>query len=548
MADRPKVPVSVTSEFPLFTLQFYENEEEEAVCHAFCDKYNLPNTVYSHLVSQVTAMHQQFLQTEEEESEWEKEDESYEEEEVEEYSEFDAPLPQKPLQQPDAGGEIINPFTPPLPPVPTKSSPQTKKTEAEIREAIERLTRQGEEIRDKREQAAREKEKNETPKTKQITEKEKTKIVNKLYEDAKRRNEEQRKKGEKRRQQEEEEAKLEKEVKRSMEKQLNETTSIIRSSLFRSDERHHTHVRNSKRTIKTITTFIAEKKFENVRTTHRDFSQESFPQLKRGTLEAQEVRTRSDHTTQISQELTEKMEKKSHNRSTLKEPRKTGKNGWTTNATRKEQSKPTFRKRIVLPSDEISPKKVTLEQNRIDSLTARLDHEAKERSKTARSDKKSHKIVEQKQRKRIDEVFLHLVSGLGEWKSENVGSPNLPDDGENHTTSQQNQETEALLNVTELRVVISLSQPSTSIRKWKNLNKPHFETSALSPTLPTRIEDASSPYFTTQNISTPKTELSIQESFEPFPQQSPLSGTGKTSFLLLASLDAVHRIRNSITF
>ncbi|KAK2955425.1 hypothetical protein BLNAU_9653 [Blattamonas nauphoetae] len=85
-------------------------------------------------------MHQQFLQTEEEESEWEKEDESYEEEEVEEYSEFDAPLPQKPLQQPDAGGEIINPFTPPLPPVPTKSSPQTKKTEAEIREAIERLT------------------------------------------------------------------------------------------------------------------------------------------------------------------------------------------------------------------------------------------------------------------------------------------------------------------------------------------------------------------------------------------------------------------------
>ncbi|KAK2944016.1 hypothetical protein BLNAU_21064 [Blattamonas nauphoetae] len=214
----------------------------------------------------------------------------------------------------------------------------------------------------------------------------------------------------------------------------------------------------------------------------------------------------------------------------------------------KEQSKPTFRKRIVLPSDEISPKKVTLEQNRIDSLTARLDHEAKERSKTARSDKKSHKIVEQKQRKRIDEVFLHLVSGLGEWKSENVGSPNLPDDGENHTTSQQNQETEALLNATERRVVISLSQPSTSIRKWKNLNKPHFETSALSPTLPTRIEDASSPYFTTQNISTPKTELSIQESFEPFPQQSPLSGTGKTSFLLLASLDAVHRIRNSITF
>ncbi|KAK2952234.1 hypothetical protein BLNAU_12793 [Blattamonas nauphoetae] len=116
MADRPKVP-------PLFTLQFYENKEEEAVCHAFCDKYNLPNTVYSHLVSQVTAMHQQFLQTEEEEeSEWEEEDESFEEEEVEEDSESDAPLPQKPLQQPDAGADIINPFTPPLPPIPTKSN------------------------------------------------------------------------------------------------------------------------------------------------------------------------------------------------------------------------------------------------------------------------------------------------------------------------------------------------------------------------------------------------------------------------------------------
>ncbi|KAK2945574.1 hypothetical protein BLNAU_19480 [Blattamonas nauphoetae] len=249
MADRPKVPVSVTSEFPLFTLQFYENEEEEAVCHAFCDKYNLPNTLYSHLVSQVTAMHQQFLQTEEEESEWEKEDESYEEEEVEEYSEFDAPLPQKPLQQPDAGGEIINPFTPPLPP-------------------------------------------------------------------------------------------------------------------------------------------------------------ESFPQLKRGTLEAQEVRTRSDHTTQISQELTEKMEKEIAQQKYLEGTKKNRKERLDNERDEKEQSKPTFRKRIVLPSDEISPKKVTLEQNRIDSLTARLDHEAKERSKTARSDKKSHKIVEQKQRKRIDEIEL----------------------------------------------------------------------------------------------------------------------------------------------
>ncbi|KAK2948562.1 hypothetical protein BLNAU_16461 [Blattamonas nauphoetae] len=182
-------------------------------------------------------MHQQFLQTEEEESEWEKEDESYEEEEVEEYSKFDAPLPQKPLQQPDAGGEIINPFTPPLPPVPTKSS--------------------------------------------------------------------------------------------------------------------------------------------------------RFHSWKRGTLEAQEVRKRSDHTTQISQELTEKMEKEIAQQKYLEGTKKTGKNGWTTNATRR--------------NNEISPKKVTLEQNRIDSLTARLDHEAKERSKTARSDKKSHKIVEQKQRKRIDE-------------------------------------------------------------------------------------------------------------------------------------------------
>ncbi|KAK2952233.1 hypothetical protein BLNAU_12792 [Blattamonas nauphoetae] len=252
---------------------------------------------------------------------------------------------------------------------------------------------------------------------------------------------------------------------------------------------------------------------------------------------------RMNDTTQISQELTEKMEKEIAQQKYLE----------VTKKNRKERR-------------NITKEKVTLEQNRIDSLTARLyresetiekrrmerarvlDHEAKEQSKTARPDKKSLTTVEQKQRKRIDEVFLHLVSGLREWKSENVGSPNLPDDGENHTTPQQNQETEALLNVTELGVVISLSQPSASIRKWKNLNKPHFETSALSPTLPTRIEDASSPYFTTQNLSTPKTELSVPESFEPFPQQYPLSGTGKTSFLSLASLDAVHRIRNSITF
>ncbi|KAK2941187.1 hypothetical protein BLNAU_23901 [Blattamonas nauphoetae] len=173
---------------------------------------------------------------------------------------------------------------------------------------------------------------------------------------------------------------------------------------------------------------------------------------------------------------------------------------------------------------------------------------SKNKSKTARPDKKPLKIVEQKQRKRIDDVFLHLISGLRESKSENVGSPNLPDDGENHTIPQQNQETEALLNVTELGVIIFLSQPSAPIRKWKNLNKSHFETSTLSPTLPTRIEDASSPSFTTQNLSTPKTELSGTDSFEPFPHQSPLSGTGKTSFLSLASLDAVHRIRNSKAF
>ncbi|KAK2959722.1 hypothetical protein BLNAU_5211 [Blattamonas nauphoetae] len=645
------------------TLFFFENEEEEAVCHAFCDKYNLPNTVYSHLVSQVTAMHQQFLQTEEEEeSEWEEEDESYEEEEVEEDSESDAPLPQKPLQQPDADGEIINPFTPPPPPVPTKSSPQTKKTEAEIREAIERLTRQGEEIRDKREQAAREKEKNETPKTKQITEKEKKKIVNKLYEDAKRRNEEQRKKEEeKRRQQEEEEAKLEKEVKKKYGKatqrnyvhykELAEPKHVVEGRVYGETDDQPPHpectfrptIRKKSQNLASTHRTLAEeegpvttrlykdamkrkesqsaleedtpqfkdslrgssrvggrtirsahssdrmndtthtfgtaneqskpsphsspkKKFENVRTTHRDFSQESFPQLKRGTLEAQEVRTRSDHTTQISQELTEKMEKEIAQLKYLEGTKKNRKERLDNERDEKEQPKQTFRKRIVLPSDEVSPKKVTLEQNRIDSLTARLyresetiekrrmerarvlDHEAKEQSKTARPDKKSLKIVEQKQRKRIDEVFLHLISGLREWKSENVGSPNLPDDEENHTIPQKNQETEAILNVTELGVIISLSQPSAPIRKWKNLNKPHFETSALSPTLPTRIEDASSPYFTTQNLSTPKTELSGTDSFEPFPQQSPLSGTGKTSFLSLASLDAVHRIRNSIAF
>ncbi|KAK2944015.1 hypothetical protein BLNAU_21063 [Blattamonas nauphoetae] len=182
MADRPKVPVSVTSEFPLFTLQFYENEEEEAKKKNQNGKRkmramkkrklkNTPNLMLLFLKSrsnnptlaEKSSIHSrhhclQFRQN---------------------------------------------------------RLHKQKKTEAEIREAIERLTRQGEEIRDKREQAAREKEKNETPKTKQITEKEKTKIVNKLYEDAKRRNEEQRKKEEeKRRQQEEEEAKLEKEVKK----------------------------------------------------------------------------------------------------------------------------------------------------------------------------------------------------------------------------------------------------------------------------------------------------------------------------------------------
>ncbi|KAK2940839.1 hypothetical protein BLNAU_24242 [Blattamonas nauphoetae] len=486
MADRPKVP-------PLFTLQFYENEEEEAVCHAFRDTYNLPNTVSSHLVSQVTAMHQQFLQTEEEEeSEWEEEDESYEEEEVEEDSESDAPLPQKPLQQPDAGGDIINPFTPPPPP---------------------------------------------------ITEKEKTKIVNKLYEDAKRRNEEQRKKEEeKRKQQEEEEAKLE----------LAEPRHVVEGRVYgETDDQpphpectFHPTIRKKSQNLASTRRTLTEEDGSDTTRLYKDAMkrkesqsalEEDTPQFKdslRGssrvggrTIRNAHSSDRMNDTTQISQELTEKMEKEIAQQKYLEGTKKNRKERLDNERDEKEQPKTTFRKRIVLPSDEISPKKVTLVQNRIDSITARLDHEAKEQSKTARPDKKSLKTVEQKQRKRIDEVV------------EKTTPP-----------PQQNQETEALLNVTELGVVISLSQPSASIRKWKNLNKPHFETSALSPTLPTRIEDASSPYFTTQNLSTPKTELSVPESFEPFPQQSPLSGTGKTSFLSLASLDAVHRIRHSIAF
>ncbi|KAK2962302.1 hypothetical protein BLNAU_2545 [Blattamonas nauphoetae] len=486
MADRPKVP-------PLFTLQFYENKEEEAVCHAFCDKYNLPNTVHHQSIHATTA-----------------------------------------------------------------SNP----------DKIERLTRQGEEIRDKRQQAAREKEKNETPKTKQITEKEKTKIVNKLYEDAKRRN-------------------------YVHYKQLAEPRHVVEGRVYgetddqppHSECTFHPTIRKKSQNLTSTRRTLAEEDESVTTRLYKDAMkrkesqsalEEDTPQFKdslRGsshvggrTIRSAHSSDRMNDTTQISQELTEKMEKEIAQQKYLEVTKKNRKERLDNEHDEKEEPKTTFRKRIVLPSDEISPKKVTLEQNRIDSLTARLyresetiekrrmerarvlDHEAKEQSKTARPDKKSLTTVEQKQRKRIDEVFLHLVSGLREWKSENVGSPNLPDDGENHTTPQQNQETEALLNVTELGVVISLSQPSASIRKWKNLNKPHFETSALSPTLPTRIEDASSPYFTTQNLSTPKTESSVPESFEPFPQQSPLSGTGKTSFLSLASLDAVHRIRNSITF
>ncbi|KAK2953748.1 hypothetical protein BLNAU_11305 [Blattamonas nauphoetae] len=317
-------------------------------------------------------------------------------------------------------------------------------TTASNPDKIERLTRQGEEIRDKRQQAAREKEKNETPKTKQITEKEKTKIVNKLYEDAKRRN-------------------------YVHYKQLAEPRHVVEGRVYGETDDQPPH---------SECTFhpTIRKKSQNLTSTRRTLAEEDesvTTRLYKDAMKRKESQSAlEEDTPQFKDSLRDG--KEIAQQKYLEVTKKNRKERLDNEHDEKEEPKTTFRKRIVLPSDEISPKKVTLEQNRIDSLTARLyresetiekrrmerarvlDHEAKEQSKTARPDKKSLTTVEQKQRKRIDEVFLHLVSGLREWKSENVGSPNLPDDGENHTTPQQNQETEALLNVTELGVVISL--------------------------------------------------------------------------------------------
>ncbi|KAK2951161.1 hypothetical protein BLNAU_13899 [Blattamonas nauphoetae] len=256
-------------------------------------------------------------------------------------------------------------------------------TTASNPDKIERLTRQGEEIRDKREQAAREKEKNETPKTKQITEKEKTKIVNKLYEDAKRRN-------------------------YVHYKQLAEPRHVVEGRVYGETDDQPPH---------SECTFhpTIRKKSQNLTSTRRTLAEEDesvTTRLYKDAMKRKESQSAlEEDTPQFKDSLRDG--KEIAQQKYLEVTKKNRKERLDNEHDEKEEPKTTFRKRIVLPSDEISPKKVTLEQNRIDSLTARLyresetiekrrmerarvlDHEAKEQSKTARPDKKSLTTVEQ---------------------------------------------------------------------------------------------------------------------------------------------------------